>query len=41
MHKKGLCAKKWTKNDPNLGVKAMFFPRTRRTLVEKPRKNQS
>jgi hypothetical protein len=41
MHKNGLFAKEWTKNDPNLGAKAMFFPRTRKTLLEKPRKNQS
>ena len=38
MYKKGVCAKKWIKIDPDLGAKEMFFPRTQRTLP-KPGKN--
>ena len=38
MHKKGLCVKKWTKIDSNIGTKIMFFPIIQRTLLKKPRK---
>jgi len=38
MHKEGLCAKKWTKIDPNQGSKAILFPRT---LLINPEKTQS
>jgi hypothetical protein len=41
MHKEGLCAKKWTKIDPNQGSKAILFPRTQRTLLINPEKTQS
>jgi len=37
MHKEGGCANNWTKISLNLGAKAMFFSKTRRTLP-KPRK---
>ena len=33
MHKKNVCAKKWTKIDPNLETKTIFFPRIQRTLL--------
>jgi len=36
MHNEGVCAKEWTKHGPNLGVKTMFFQKTRRTYPENP-----
>jgi len=36
MHKKGVCANKWTEIGPNQGGKGMFFPRTQRTLLINP-----
>ena len=38
MYKKGVCAKKWIKIDPDLGAKEMFFPRTQRTLPKTRKK---
>jgi len=40
MHKEGFCTKKWIKNGLNVGDKAMFFPRTRRTCPENPKSFQ-
>jgi hypothetical protein len=33
----GFCAKNWTKTSSNYKAKIMFFPRTWRTLPNKPR----
>jgi hypothetical protein len=38
MHKKGLCANKWTEIDLNQRFKTIFFPKSQKILFKNPEK---